>query len=108
MSSLYRETVSEKEIACWLLCAFSDLLSTGAGDVGSKEQVKNEIVTGDAKPIIQHPSRRSLSKRKQAEEVLKEMELIDSARDFHTHTYLHIHMHRHTHTHNFVFLTLCL
>ena len=36
-------SVSEKEIACQLLCEFSDLFSSGAGDLGSTDLVKHEI-----------------------------------------------------------------
>ena len=68
-------SVSEKEIACQLLCEFSDLFSSGAGDLGTTDLVKHEIRTGDAKPIRQPPRRLPLSKRKQAEEAIEEMEL---------------------------------
>ena len=47
-------SVSE-ETACQLLCEFSDLFSSGAGDLGSTDLVKHEIRTGDAKPIDSHP-----------------------------------------------------
>ena len=68
-------SVSEKETACQLLCEFSDLFSSGAGDLGSTDLVKHEIRTGDAKPIRQSPRRLPLSKRKQAKEAIEEMEL---------------------------------
>ena len=42
---------------------------------GSTDLVKLEIRTGDAKPIRQPPRRLPLSKRKQTEEAIEEMEL---------------------------------
>ena len=80
--------------------------------IGSKHQVKNEIWTGDAKPIS-HPHRRR--SRKPLKKWSFMQGVIEPAGEFHTHmhtcshmhtqtqahtyTHTHTHTHKHTHTH---------
>ena len=55
-------SVSEKEIACQLLCDVSHLFTSGAGVLVSTDLVKHEILTGYAKPFRQPPRRLPLRK----------------------------------------------
>ena len=62
-----------------MLCEFSDLFSSGAGDLGSTDLVKHEFRTGDVKPIRQPPRRLPLSKRKQTKEEMELQEVIETS-----------------------------